>query len=68
MTELQGATIVPHARAKNATEFAAIWNNRTPEQREDIFQSILAASDTAFKCHTQHRDSQTPKALEGEDQ
>ncbi|QZE10344.1 hypothetical protein SEA_KATCHAN_56 [Microbacterium phage KatChan] len=51
-TSLAGATREPALGVVPATagEFAAIWNGRTTEQREQMLRSINASGDTAAKC------------------
>lgn len=51
--ELEGAVAydIPEFRQlANAGEFAAVWNARTPEQREALFQAIIGASNDGYRC------------------
>lgn len=56
---LQGATDMPDEgrRVANAGEFAAAWNARTDQQREDLVVQLLHQQDTSIKCFQQDHDS-----------
>lgn len=41
-------------RVATPGEFAALWNSRPPEQREQMLRSMQETSDDAFRCRWQH--------------
>lgn len=53
----------PGVQPANAAEFAALWNTRTPEQREKLVQLLLDQQERAHKCfiedHEQLKQRQT---------
>lgn len=51
-TALDGGTIAPDEgrRVANAGEFAAAWNGRTREQREDLVVQLLHQQDVTIRC------------------
>lgn len=51
-TILADASSVPEpgVSPSNAAEFAALWNTRTPEQREKLVQVLLDQQSSAHKC------------------
>lgn len=52
LTVLDGATQLPDEghRVASAGEFAAVWNTRTPEQREKLVQLLLDQQSRAHTC------------------
>jgi hypothetical protein len=56
--ELDGATTLPPewAQIGNAGEFAAVWNSRTPAEREAWIQRWGSVADTASRCVMQNHD------------
>lgn len=57
-TTLEGATDMPDEgrRVANAGQFAAAWNDRTPEQREDLVVQLLHAQDVSMRCFQADHD------------
>jgi hypothetical protein len=49
---LEGATELPpeNTRIRTAGEFAALWNAKSPQERDDFMVQLLHQQDTTLKC------------------
>lgn len=58
MSTLDGATNepAPYTQISNAGEFAAMWNHRTPAQREEIWKQIKSATEDGHRCFIEDHD------------
>lgn len=65
MTNLHGATTGPleGVRVADAGEFAAVWNEATPAQREAYVKRMADAHDTALNCVIQDHESLRDQAM-----
>ncbi len=64
MTDLDGATSSPleGERITTTGQFAAAWNEATPEQRTQWWDQIHTLSETASRCFLQNHEANLERA------